>query len=171
MVCRPIGSRYRCDSDIDVDRVRALAGSRRQTLIVVVYTHHPVVSEMSSTLTRFRQVYESCQLEIPRLRPVAPLAQDFACARRGFVEANSEQWVSRPGKLQRSLCFTVIAALQRFHELDQFLSFLRGQTQVEVLVIVLNDFVQRLEAAVVVEATALAAPQSCKRGRAIHMSR
>ena len=50
------------------------------------------------------------------------------------------------------------AALERFHELDQVLPFLGGQSQIEVLVIVLDDFVQRLEAAVVVETSALAAP-------------
>src|SRR5215467_5061309 len=50
------------------------------------------------------------------------------------------------------------AGLERFHELDQVLPFLRGQSEVEVLVIVLDDLVQCLEPPIVVEATALAAP-------------
>ena len=63
------------------------------------------------------------------------------------------------------------AALERFHKLDQFLSFLWGQSEVEVLVIMLNDLVKGLEAAVVVETTALPAPQSSKRSGAIHVRR
>jgi hypothetical protein len=64
------------------------------------------------------------------------------------------------GRTENPACFTFLVrtALERFHELGQFLPFLGGQSQVEVLVIVLDDLLQGLEAAVVVETTALTAP-------------
>lgn len=47
---------------------------------------------------------------------------------------------------------------KRLEEFHQILGFLVSQLKLEVLVIVLNDLIQGLEAAVVEEATALAAP-------------
>lgn len=48
--------------------------------------------------------------------------------------------------------------LQRLEEFHEILGFPVSQLKLEMLVIVLNDLVEGLEAAVVVETTALAAP-------------
>ena len=48
--------------------------------------------------------------------------------------------------------------LKRLEEFHEVLGFLVSQLKFEVLVIVLNDLVEGLEAAVVEKATALAAP-------------
>ena len=82
-----------------------------------------------------------------------------ACKKLGFTTRFHELAHARrrfSGFLHR--LESAVSALQRFQELDQVLPFLRGQAEFQVLVIVLNDLIQSLKAAVVVEATALAAP-------------
>lgn len=53
--------------------------------------------------------------------------------------------------------------LQRLQEFRQVFLFLIGQLQFEMLVIVNDDFVQRLESPIVIEAALLVGPQPAQR--------
>src|SRR6516162_5593818 len=62
-------------------------------------------------------------------------------------------------------------ASERLEVFHQLLLLLRCEPKRQQLVVVLNDFVQRLEAAVVVKAALLVTPQAGERSSAIHMRR
>jgi len=93
---------------------------------------------------------------LPRLRQIRPASGREAC-----YKCHQAAFDSRSDRLRvRTICTAIRRPLQGLQILDQVGRLGRGQPEREELIVVLDDIVERGEAAVVIEATFAMCPQS-----------